>query len=249
MKIINIILLAILILEIVALILFHIKYIAQFNFRNFMSTLYDKMNLTEEYELREEYEHREKYKKYEKYEAVFNKYYDNASLGFAISTATSLFVMILTIIALIFLVIWQFCGKCKNCKKCCDFFFPIYCLLNMIIYLYFAFSAKYKVDIPENEIYVYDEEFNKELKKNLDFMYERKIYLIVCVFVAIAGIITQFILILIYRKNESVIINNMQPQYFYSQPNIQQNNNLGVQQANNINAQVNINQDKIEETY
>ena len=123
MKIINIILLAILILEIVALILFHIKYIAQFNFRNFMSTLYDKMNLTEEYELREEYEHREKYKKYEKYEAVFNKYYDNASLGFAISTATSLFVMILTIIALIFLVIWQFCGKCKNCKKCCDFFF------------------------------------------------------------------------------------------------------------------------------
>ena len=157
--------------------------------------------------------------------------------------------MILTIIALIFLVIWQFCGKCKNCKKCCDFFFPIYCLLNMIIYLYFAFSAKYKVDIPENEIYVYDEEFNKELKKNLDFMYERKIYLIVCVFVAIAGIITQFILILIYRKNESVIINNMQPQYFYSQPNIQQNNNLGVQQANNINAQVNINQDKIEETY
>ena len=56
MKIINIVLLAILILEIAALILFHIKYIAQFNFRNFMSTLYDKMNLTEEYEYREEYE-------------------------------------------------------------------------------------------------------------------------------------------------------------------------------------------------
>ena len=225
----KIILIIILLIEIAAIILFHIKYLTQFSFHNFMSTLQDKINSksTEEENL---------YYIYEEYEKVFGRYYDNAGLESGIKTIASFFVMILTILALTILIIWQFCNKCRECKRCCFIFFPIYSLLNMIIYISFAFSSKSDLELADDEIYIFDNEFNKEIKNNLQFMHERKIYLIVCIFVTIVGIIVQFIMIIIINKKENENKNDIaqQPQYVYQQP-------YNYQYNYNSNANVNIN--------
>ena len=67
----------------------------------------------------------------------------------------------------------------------------------MIIFLQFAISAKSEINLEKEKIYSFDEEFNKEIEKNLNFMRKRKIYLIVCVLVAILGIIGQFIIVIL----------------------------------------------------
>ena len=95
----------------------------------------------------------------------------------------------------------------------------------MIIYLAFAFDEKSEINLEKDKIYSFDEEFNKEIKKNLDFMKSRKIFLVVCVFVAILGIIGKFIIIILnliddYKKKKK------RPQIVYNVENFKQVNNL-----------------------
>ena len=219
-KIKNIILIALLIPIFIALIIFHVKFLAKFEYKEFMSTLKDKA-----YEKNQ----RNANDIIEPFEEVFGKYYDNAGLLFAFYIITSYCVLIITIIELIILVIIQLQQNCCGCcRKCCSIFFPIHCLLNMIIYLVFAFGEKSEINLEKDKIYSFDEEFNKEIKQNLDFMKSRKIYLIVCVFVAILGIIGQLVIVILNFFDEYYNNNytTAQPQIVYNVENFKQVNNI-----------------------
>ena len=219
-KIKNIILIALLIPIFIAIILFHIKFLAKFEYKEFMSTLKDKLydrNETNANDI------------IEPFEKIFGRYYDNAGLWFAFYIITSYSVLIVTIVELIILVIIQFPKTCCGCcKKCCCIYFPINCLLNMIIYIAFAFDQKSEINLEKDQIYSFDDEFNKEVKKNLDFMKSRKIYLIVCVFVALLGIIGQLVVVILnlfddYYNNNYI---TTQPQIVYNMENFKQVNNI-----------------------
>ena len=173
-----------------SLIIFHFNNITAYNFRSFMEKLENKL-ISKEKE--GEIDEKTKETIIEEFEKVFGHYYDNAQLGFAIVIIISFCVMFCTIIAMFISVIWQFCNKCFDFRVCC-IIVPIYCLLNMLIYFGFASNSEYKVNVSEKYLNMYDDEFNKEIKNNLDFMYKRKITLFVCVFVAVFGIIAQLII-------------------------------------------------------
>ena len=67
----------------------------------------------------------------------------------------------------------------------------------MICYLGLTFDEKTEINLEKDQIYIFDEEFNKEIKKNLDFMKRRKIFLIVCSVVATLGIIGEFVIVIL----------------------------------------------------
>ena len=235
MIILKIILIIILLIEIAALILFQINYEIQFSFSGFMSNLDEELFL--KFGDSQKYDHI-----FIEFEKVFGHYYDNAALGHGFSILFSLITILFTLVSLTILIIWQFCNKCKKCKKCFNIYFPIYSLINMALII-IAFSGdNNKINLPDDEIYIFGDTFNKEIKKNLDIIYKRKIYLIVCVSVTVAGIISQFIIILIVNIYENKNDNNIpiQPQILEQQPYIYQynlNSNINVN-INNENPDV-----------
>ncbi len=225
----------------IATILFHIKFTAKFSFKNFMYTLEDNF-----YSKKEKNESHEYLDIMEEFEKVFGRYYDNASLGIAFYILVSIFITFITIVEIILLLLFQLCKcGCPCFKFCFSFFLPIHSLLNMIIYIYLAFSEKYKVNLENKDIYIFEDEFNKEIKKNLDFMKSRKIYLIVCSLFSFIGLGVQLAMVIInyidekkYRNNINNNFNNkisvqqQIPQRFDSAGNFHQNNN--VNNNNNV---------------
>ena len=195
----NIISIIILCIIIGSLIIFHIKYVAQFDFNTFM---YNYNIQLQSKDANNEIE----WKTYKKISNEFQKlfdYYDKTfNLNNTFYTFISLFVMLFTIIAMIISVILQFCNKCIIFKNCGIIFTPIFSLIYMIVYFKFAFESEYKVNLTEGYIYIYDDKFNKEIENNLDYMYNRKIYLIACVFLATIGIIAQLIIGIIDMINK-----------------------------------------------
>ena len=49
-------------------------------------------------------------------------------------------------------------------------FLLFHAFVNILIYLVYSFLAKYKVNLKSSEIYAFDNEFNIEIKKQLNFM-------------------------------------------------------------------------------
>ena len=78
---------------------------------------------------------------YSLFEDLLERYELSLRITFILGVIISFFIIILTILSLIFVVILEFYEKCKCCKKCCIIFLPIYCLFNMIFYIFFAFNA------------------------------------------------------------------------------------------------------------
>ena len=174
----------------------------------------------------------------EEFEKVFCRYTDNNGLSRAVPQVASLVILILTIIELLLLVIIQLKKTCCGCcKESFSFIFLIHSLIDMILYLWSAFDDQTEVNLEEEQIYSFDEEFNNEIKKNLDFMKKRKIYLIVCSSVAILGVILQLIIIILNTRDDCC-----------SKKNNNNNNNINGQQdivvytventnqANNVNS-------------
>ena len=229
----KLILILILIIEIIAIITFNHKYTSQFNFSKFMYKLehktYDIEKINSNYIMY--------------FRKVFNYYYDNAAVGFCLCIMLSLAIMTLTIIELICLLICQVRILNNGYKISCGIYLSLHCFANMLIYLYLAINAEYKVNLSDDEIYVFDDEFNQEIKKNLDYMFYRKIYLIVCSFVAVFGIIIQFIIMISNVRSDNTI-NNYSIDYKNDTPcnnnNIDYNNN--VPNNNSINNPIEIQQ-------
>ena len=242
MKWTNVILIVTSIIIVASIIIFHIKFTDKFSFDNFMHTLENKIyniqstNETNKYpsEL------------LDAFEEVFGRYTDSSGLLIAFYILMSLFILIITIVEIIILLKFQFCKCGCRCNiNCCSLFFPTHSLLNMIIYIVLAFGEKHKVNLEEKNIYVFDDDFNKEIRKNIDFMKTRKIYIIVCSFVAFIGIAVQLAMVIInyikekkrrkgMNNNNHLNSFNAQPQMVYSEDTSQQNHNVN-DNGNNYN--------------
>lgn len=217
--IINIILFVILIFEICFLILYYIKFKEQYKFNNFMSTIcYEHDDLC--YALEE----------------VFNHYSDTSGLGQAFECLGILFFMAIIILAVIIVLILKYFVKYSRTKLVCQIILLLFSLLvTGLIYFRNGIEAKYKVDISDDKIYIFDDEFNKEIKNNFDFMFKRKIYLVVYSIAIAVGIIAHIIIILIFKDDKEIFsITQVQ--------NNQQSNNSTSQQNNNSSVKIDINQ-------
>ena len=105
--------------------------------------------------------------------------------------------------------------------------------LIAIAYDVFAFEVEYKLNLNDDEIYIFSDKFNEEIKKNLNYQLTRKINMIICVFLAQGAMITQAVLIILKHratdKNQNVQMNLVQyPAYSPNAP-INQTNMQGMQ--------------------
>ena len=83
-----------------------------------------------------------------------------------------------------------------------------------IINLVDSFKLKYRLDLPDEEIYIFDDEYNNEIREKFTIMYETKIYMIACSFIWLVGMLSQFALIIlnlkiVYSKKKNNKNNNL----------------------------------------
>ena len=199
-----------------SIIIFHIKNVARFDFKTFM---YDFKSRLDEKEEKGEIDSETYSKISREFEELLGRYDESSYLSNSFYSIGSLLVMFFSVIAMIPSAILQF-NKDKLCKNYAVTFLSVFSLALMYFYFKFAFESEYKVNLTDDYIYIYDDTFNKEIKDNLDFMYKRKIYLIVCVFLAAIGMITLCIFAIIDNKNKK----NKIPEQLLIQPNNNQDN-------------------------
>ena len=228
----NVVLIILLIPIFTAIALFHFKYITKFQFSSFMSTLQSKAH---ENSLKRNETYPDEF--IEEFEKVFCRYTDSNGLSRAIPQAASLVILILTIIELLLLVIIQLKRSCCGCcKETFSLIFLIHSLFDMLLYLVFAFDDQTEVNLNEDQIYSFDEEFNNEIRKNLDFMKKRKIYLIVCSSVAIVGVLSQLIIVILNMREDCCLKNNNNNNNINGQQDIVVYTVENTNQANNVNS-------------
>lgn len=182
---------------------------------------------------------------FEEFEELFEKY-DEERWGQGLGVAIiSLFFIMFPCDA--FLLIGVLLQTCRDCLKICRGVFSLVllslCFIISLFSLIESIKTKYKVDLSDNQIYVYDIEFNKKIKEKLNMMYERKIYMLAFSIFLTLSIIVQITLIIIdiqlFEKKKNKINdnnnNNTQPQIGVYQEservinNIQNNGNGGIQ--------------------
>ncbi len=202
MRIILLLLIIILVIDLVAIILYNIKYLLIISFGDFMGKLRPKLY----------YVYGKKYLPIiDEYESVLGKYsseYDHGIVSFFVYLLTAIEIAILIPSILL-----------QICKNCCKFFRGVLsllllfiCIVYRVLVLIQSFKIKNKLNMTDEEIYIFDSSFNNEIKENLQIMYDRKTYLIVCCFFAIVGMSSQFALIIVdlvkFKKNEPIENNN-----------------------------------------
>ena len=105
----------------------------------------------------------------------------------------------------------------------------------MIYLTVISFLIQNKVNLTKQEIYIFDDEFNKEVKNNLKKMYYRKIYMMLYSIIVSIGSLIQFILIVLdikltyQMKGLNINKNNndiKEEEITVQQENKRQNNNL-----------------------
>ena len=192
MKIYQIIITLVLTIEIVALIIFHAQYISQFKFKEFMAELQVKENLqnkTIDANTLIEFRH------------LFNSYFEDSISGYNAKIFGSFWIMFSTIILIASLSVFQACKtEIFFNKSWCTYSIPVYSLLCMIAYILIAFFSQDKLNLSDDKIYLYDDEFNNKIKNNLYFMAKRKLYLIICSLVGIFGIIVISVIAIVRHK-------------------------------------------------
>ena len=203
-KIFNILLLIISILDLISLVIFIVLYMSNYNFKSFMDKLNDR--------LREFGTFDDKY--YNAFKSLFNEYYDSTGLTITILSLKTIAVILPIFFLLLAMLLFQN-NKCLKQKEflrfILSFIFLISCMGISIVFVLDSFNAKYKIELDEEKdnIYRFDNEFNKEIKDNLNYMYNRKIYMFVTIFFAQICIISLIILIITkYQKNKNKNIEN-----------------------------------------
>ena len=189
MRIILIILIILFCIEIAGVILFTYKYALIDSYGSFMDHL--------EYQLKKRYN--------SSYEFYFNKYkevfgdYDRRYYG--LSEVIFTIFNIIELAVLLISNLFQLCNKCwKICRAITSLLLLLICFGYSFLLLWHSFSFKSKVDLTDEEIYIFDEEFNNEIKNNLKYIHDRRIYLITSSFFVTAAILAEFVLIIIDVK-------------------------------------------------
>ena len=192
-EILNLIIKIICIFEIILLVIYHFLYMSEFDFKDFMEKLYEKLKEFSNYD--DQY--------YQAFEDLFNRYYDSTGLFFMVNFLKSLAIFVAISLLLFFMFLLQikcFCKQNDYLRYILSIISLILCFGVAFSYLIIAFNLKYTIKLKEDEIYIFDNDFNNEIKENIDYMYNRRIYMIVSVFFAQFFMICQIVLIIVVEK-------------------------------------------------
>jgi hypothetical protein len=237
MRVILLILFILLIGQIIVNFFFIIKRVNKYDL-SFIKDLHNKM--IEKYnfilpEIFKEFEELfEKYvQKEDGREITFGQFLGQMIISFFIMGATD-----------VFLIIGVLLQTCRDCMKICrgvsSLILLSFCIVIAILCLVESIITKYKLDLPDSQIYLYDIEFNKKIKEKLNMMVERKIYMLAFSIFLTLAVLTQYVLIIIdihlfkKKNNNTNINNNTQPQIAVNQEserelNRQNNGNADIQ--------------------
>ena len=185
---------------------------------------------------------------FKEFEELFGKYEEGEGENIHlhrqsyVAYIASYYLMIIDDVILLIGILLQTCRECmKICRGVFSLIFLIISAILFIGYLIESIITKYKINFPDSQIYVYDEEFNKKIKNNLDMMFERKIYMLCFSIYLTLSVIAQIILIIIdihlfKKKEKNINNNNAQPQItVYQETEREANNN---QNTENVHIQV-----------
>jgi len=236
MRVILLILFILFIAEFVVFAFFLKKRIVKYD-QNFIRKLHDKMIV---------YGHYPNPDTFNEFEELFVKYREreNEKLDLGESFGETLTSILIYCAFAAFVLIGVLLQTCRDCLKVCRGVFSLILLFLyfglMVIYLVESIMTKYKVNLSDSQIYMYDSEFNKEIREKLDMMFERKIYMLAFSIFLTLSAITQITLIIIdiilFKKKKNIMnnINNTQSQIAANQEserelNHQNNGNADIQ--------------------
>ena len=187
--------------ELAILIICFVFYIKQFSFESYMEQLYEKFNCDLDGSGCSNIV-------IEKFEDLFNDYKEMSGLDHLIYKVLGFIPLLIIFIFLISSTIGCLCQKCrKNCCKCqkkCSYMYIIAAIVFSVPYIVFAHYAKNKIDLTDEEIYQFDDDFNQKTKKNLKFMKTRKIILIAGVIILYAMYVAHIILLCMIKKKKTI---------------------------------------------
>ena len=194
----------------------------QFTFGDYMHTLYIKLGFApDDEDVSGNYITK-------KFEDLFNDYLEWSGLTFLVLSFFSFLILFLVFIFMFIFMITYLCHLrrkgCCRCKKCFSMFTIIFSMIISIPYIYYAYEAKYKIDLSDDVIYSFDEDFNKRTKKNIRFMKIRRIILIAGVCLLYVFYIAH--LLMLCLNNHKIVIEQ--------KGTVHENNNI-----NDNNAEVN----------
>ena len=235
MRVILLILFILLIAELVVLIFFLIKRIDKYD-HSFVGELHDKMI---------EYVYYPYPNIFNEFEKLFVKYKITKYMRIDDSKRLAeILKSILNFIAIAgFLLIGVLLQTCRDCLKVCrgvsSLILLTLCFGAMVKYLVESIMTQYKVNLTNEQIYMYDMEFNKKIKEKLDMMFDRKIYMLVFSIFLTLSAIAQYTLIIVdiqlFKKKRNNINNNTQPQIAVNQESERESNH-----KNNGNADIQV---------
>jgi hypothetical protein len=178
---------------------------------------------------------------FKEFEELFEEYKEGENrLGQKLGEMIfSFLIMCVTDVFLLIGVLLQTCRDClKICRGVSSLILLSLCFIVALLTLIESIATKYKLDLSDNQIYLFDIEFNKKIKEKLNMMVERKIYMLVFSIFLTLSIIAQYTLIIIdiqlFKKKKNNINgnnNNTQPQivvYQESERQINNNQNNGI---------------------
>ena len=215
-----------------------IFYIYQFMFYDYIQELWGKLGL----DMEDEYEHGNFIT--DKFEALFDEYHDELSgLGHFLLMFDAFAYLVMNFISMIIFVIPYWCHLkrkgCCTCKKVWSYISLILSAILTIPYIVHAISAKSKIDLPDYQIYQFDEAFNKKTRDNINFMKIRRIILIAGVAILYLSYIIHLVLLVCFNK---LIVIEITGKVISTAPNNndeQDNNNAMVNQVQILNSKEN----------
>ena len=123
-------------------------------------------------------------------------YGEYAGLGEGIIFILIIFSHILDYIFIIILIVLFATSTCRICRIILFILLFISLFLTCFLSIIFITTYKNKVNMNDDELYVFDDELNKELKEVIDDLLDRLlcyIFSIVCVFLGVIGYVIVFI--------------------------------------------------------
>ena len=175
--------------EFIPLIVYFFSYIQEYSFRTIMDDL--------DTELKEStFDEEKKNRIRSAFEAVFHKYTDSTLGGLALAFGSFAINTIIFALIIVMLIL--------QCHCCCQdkvFIKTIWSIIMLVIacaiaikYDVSAFDVKYTLDLSDDEIYVFSDKFNQEIRENLDYQYSRRKDMLTCAFMAQTVMIIQIVL-------------------------------------------------------
>ena len=162
-------------IEFIILVICFCFFIKQFTFEDYMSELYRKNQdlLSED----DKYGHDYKSKKFN---AVFGTYDNSMPFIHVLIKILAILFLFANFVSMLPFIIVYLCHLCRRtcckCKKACSYVSLIFSIIFSIPYLLYAIAAKSKIDLPDEEIYSYDPDFNEETRKNIKNYENKKNY-------------------------------------------------------------------------